>query len=237
MTINTVVHTFTAKLGRPENIAKAVSLYLESARSARRFHKVVLYTDEESLSLFSDAYEDVRVINTDGMFMLDDMKLSVLPLIAPNEVMVDGDVYLRSPLVIRTECDAVCDVGAPTEKSLPCIETLNLMTRMGISDIIPFYKPGLQTVPNIGVLRFSCDTVRDGYLRWFRVLRDWIKVNGLADADERSRRRLTVKTTPQYLLGAYMQSVGKEICYARVHNDYSHYMLDVKYRDGFKICQ
>jgi hypothetical protein len=237
MSIDTVVHTFTAKLGRPENIAKAVSLYLECAKSARRFHRVALYTDDESLPLFSDAYEDVRIIDTEGMFMLDDMKLSVLPLIRPNEVLIDGDIYLRSPLSIDTECGAVCDVGAPTEKSFPCIETLNLMTRMGIADLIPFYKPGLLTVPNIGVLRFSCDMVRDGYLRWFRVLRDWIKVNGLADADERTRRRLTVKTTPQYLLGAYMQSVGKEIYYARHHNDYSHYMLDIKYRDGFKICQ
>ena len=235
MTVDTIVHTFTVKLGRPENIAKAVSVYRGCASSARRFHKVALYTDHESLPLLGDAYEDVRVIPTDGFFMLDDMKLAALPLIGTNEVLVDGDVYLRSPLSIRPVCDAVCDLGVPTERSLPCIETLNLMTRMGITDRIPFYRAGLTAVPNIGVLRFSCDKVRDGYLKWFGVLRDWIKDNGLADADDRTRRRLTVKTTPQYLLGAYMRSEGKEICYARHQNDYTHYMLDAKYRDGFRL--
>jgi hypothetical protein len=232
--IDTIVHSFTVRLGRADNIHKAASLYRKTAKSARRFYRAVLYTDTESAALFEGAYDETRIIDTSGFFMLDDMKVHTLPHLAANELLTDGDVMIRRPLSLAQGCDAVCDVGVPPDRSIPCMSTLDLFLGMGITDHIPFYLPGLPVVPNIGILHFNCEDSMREYVRWYGVLRDWVSRNGLVEVGERSRGRLSVMTTPQYLLGSYMRSAGKTICYARAGNDYSHYMLDEKYRDGFE---
>jgi hypothetical protein len=234
MTVDTITYSFTTKLGRPENITKAVSIYKQTAESAKRFYKVILYTDVESAPLFEGIYDEIRIINTTGFVMVDDMKLAVLPLLSDNELLMDGDVYLRSPLIIPAGYDVLCDEGEPFDQSMQYIETMDLFMRLGISDVIPFYG-GLKVVPNIGILKFQDSSTMNAYLYWHKMLRGWIIDKGLTDLTVRSRWRMSANTTVQYLLGAFIKSEYKRICYAKESNDYTHYKSNSKYREGFRI--
>lgn len=232
--IDTLVHTFTIKLADTKNLARTIWLYNQTCEKAKEFYRVKLFTDVESANLLEQYYDEVELINTDDIYLLDDMKLSALPNLKLNELLIDGDIYIREKLFYENNFDILCEAGYDRHFSPQSTRTINLYLEMGIQNQIPFYDDSLSIVPNVGILYFKSKKLQDEYLHWYRIFRKWVIDNKLQELHYSSRRQIN-KPSAQYLLGIFAEKLGKVIGYTSGLSDYTHYQLDIKYKENFKI--
>ena len=233
--IDTLVFSFTRKLAKEKNLDRIVWLYKQTAEKAKQFYKVKLFTDTESSRLFENTdYDDLTLIETDSIILLDDMKLSVLRYLNHNELLIDGDIYLREKLCLEQDCDILCEAGYDRLYSPQSILTLNYYLSLGIQDIIPFFDDKCNIVPNIGILYFKSRDLENEYLDWYAIFKKWIIQNSLHEIRYTDKGRINPPSA-QGLLGAFAREKGKTIKYTRGLSNYTHYQLDIKYKENFKI--
>jgi len=235
--IDTLIYTFSKKFSTPEKLDKIVELYTETYLSNKRIHSVKLYTDAESYYLFENNFEVIITVDTQNHVLLDDLKLSVLPLLSENELLFDGDIFLESPLSLNTEKDVICErvtffSGSPYT-ALRYIPAANLYINNGVKNFIPFFNNGQTWVPNIGMLYFNNKNAQSNYLNNYYILRNWFINNkieekyNLINSDIRN-----YATLGQYLLGLVCENYGYTSEGFNSTNSYTHLDGPIKYADN-----
>jgi hypothetical protein len=235
--IDTLVYTFSKKFSTPENLDRIVELYTETYLSNKRIHSVKLYTDAESYYLFENNFETIVTADTQNLILLDDLKLSVLPLLSENELLFDGDIFLEHPLSLNTEKDVICEritvfSGSPYT-AMRYIPVADLYINNGIKNVIPFFNNGVQWVPNIGMLYFNNKNAQSEYLTNYYLMRNWFIDNnieslyGLMNSDIRN-----YATIGQYVLGLICEQNSYTIEGFKSNNSYTHLAGPIKYADN-----
>ena len=73
-----LIYTFTKKLNE-SNLDLYVQLWCDSYLNNKKYHNIKLYTDDESVDLFKNVFEDIEILNTNNVKFLDDLKIKINP--------------------------------------------------------------------------------------------------------------------------------------------------------------
>lgn len=234
--IDTLVYTFSKKFSTPEKLDRIVELYTETYLSNKNIHSVKLYTDEESYYLFENKFDTIITASTQNLVLLDDLKLSVLPLLSENELLFDGDIFLEHPLSLNTEKDVICEritffSGSPY-LAIKYIPAADLYIKNGIKNVLPFFNNEMVWSPNIGMLYFNNKTAQSNFLTSYALMRDWFienleSLSGLISADFRN-----YATIAQYLLSLVCEENNYTIEGFKSTNSYTHLDGPIKFADN-----
>jgi len=201
-------------------------LVYKSIETAKQYHKVVLYTDEESLSHFEDVTVEKRIVDTTGFLFMDDLKIHLLTIIGENEILIDTDLFLHKPLELPNGYDLYLDYKDPTTEwhyDVP----YNYFVSKGIRNAFPnIFDEIIHHSGNIGILYFTNKTFKEKYIELYYKLREWII--GLDNWYEH-----TAVFLGQYLLGVVWYESDYKVCPLKeTDNDYTHYASYLKFEDG-----
>jgi len=235
--IDTLVYTFTKKFSTEEKLPKIVKIYRDSYLNNRKLYNIKLYTDVDSIGLFSDLIKDIEIINSEDFVLLNDLKFLVLPTLNPNELLCDGDIFIREKLKISFNCDVISDFTfdkiRENIKYFPHYETTpKLFIENGIQEVIPYFNDYLKYSVNIGFLYFVSKDIEQKYLSDYKKLRNWFIDNKI---DERYKLLETnfnnISITSQYLLALVCDEYGAKIEPLKPNNIYQHFAGPLKYKN------
>ena len=153
-----LIYTFTKKLNE-SNLDLYVQLWCDSYLNNKKYHNIKLYTDDDSVDLFKNVFEDIEILNTNNVKFLDDLKILAFEKCSLDDVLIDGDIYLQDTL-IKPNYSICCDVinSGKFKQNRYYKEIANALVTEGINDIIPNYS-FREIIPNIGLL--SIDNIEE----------------------------------------------------------------------------
>lgn len=206
---------FTIKiLNNQSDLNLYIQMIEKAIECAKQFHKVKFYTDEETLSRLSIKDIEVEIVNTNDFYFVDDFKVYLLDIVKDDEVIIDTDLFLFSPLHIDQGNDLYVDFKDHSGKDW-YIEHLDWFIKNGIREILPSFDEKIIPVPNIGILKFKNKELQTKYTEIYYTIRDWV-----LSKDKKINRGVSI-ILGQYLLGMLISDYKIKYCYKN-KNHYVH---------------
>jgi hypothetical protein len=213
---------FTIKiLNNKSDLNIYVQMIEKSIECAKQYHKVKFYTDEETIKHISIKDVEIQIINTDNFYFVDDFKIHLLDIIKDDEVIIDTDLFLFSPLYLEDGYDLYVDFKDHSGKYW-YTEYLNWFVDNGIKEIFPNFNNQIISVPNIGILKFNNKELQKNYTKMYYIIRNWV-----LSKDENIDRGISI-ILGQYLLGILMLDYNVKYCYKK-KNHYIHLSGPLKF--------
>jgi hypothetical protein len=232
-----LIYTFTKKLSNKENLNNIVKVYRESYKNNLRFHNIVLYTDRESKCLFEDCFKNIIIRDINKVFLLDDFKFTILQELTYDDLLIDGDIFLKHPLEIDNNnivCDRIVDNVIKDEFYKYYSNTIDIFLKYNINDTFDFFSKDLEYVPNIGILRFNDHKIQTEFLNYYWKLSDWYSNKKIESRYKLIENDMRVSAVfGQYFLGLYLKHKKLNISYCNENNIYSHLSGDEKFKINF----
>ncbi len=195
-----------------------LNLYVEMIKNAiecaKQYHKVKFYTDEETIIHIPIEDIEIQIINTENFYFIDDFKVYLLDIIQEDEVIIDTDLFLFSPLYLEDGYDLYTDFKDHSGKDW-YIEHLDWFVSKGIRDLIPNFNDKIISVPNIGILKFKNKELQKKYTETYYMIRDWV-----LSKDKNINRGVSI-ILGQYLLALMISDYKIKYCYKN-KNHYIH---------------
>ena len=207
-------------------IEKYMDMIKKSVDCAKQHHDIKFYTDEETLPLLLHLNVEKTIINTDGFYFVDDFKVHLLSVVGENEILIDTDLFLFSPLKLEDGYDIYVDFKDISTKSW-YKEYTSYFVENGINDIIPNFTQTEMYVPNIGILKINNKELQNEYINIYYKAREWV-----LSKDKTITRGVSI-ILGQYLLGLTLQygKYSPYYCY-NAKNSYLHFSGPKKFREG-----
>jgi hypothetical protein len=233
-----LVYQFSKKLNYKQ-LDRIVELYKKSYEINSNFHDIKLYTDMESVELLESHFNEIEIVDTSDLLFLDDLKFKVLPKISNNEILCDGDLFLRKKLNILDNVDILCDILFEIENTVNhdfydyYRETSEVLVQNGIKKIFPFYENNLEKVINVGLLWFRDKRVKNDFVDNYFLQKNWIIENGLEKKYNFTKDYKKTVTFSQYFLTIFANEKQLQVKSFRDYCDYIHYSGDIKFEKNF----
>ena len=232
-----LVHTFTKKLETDvDRLNKILKMYSVSFQKNSKYHNVKLYTDTSSFYLLKDVYENIEIVDTSDLHFTDDLKFKTISLLNDNQLLIDSDIFLTKALDLKNNFDIICEVNILFINNSfynYYVDIPNVFIENGVIDAIPFFSNKLLSVPNIGILKFKKESVKEEYINYYYKIKDWYIKNNISNKIENYSNLEISAVLAQYLLGLFAKEYGYSISYANEYNEYTHYSGNYKYTDKF----
>ena len=217
---------FTVKIMDWSKLDFYKMLVYKSIETAKQHHKVILYTDSESLPHFEHLSVEKKVVDTTDFLFMDDLKIHLLTIMSRDEILIDTDLFLHKPLELPNGYDMYLDYTDLTTEwhyNIP----YDYFVSKGIRESFPNYFDTI--VPysgNIGILHFTNDEFKQRYIELYSNVREWVL--SLNEWYEH-----TAVFLGQYLLGVVLHKSSYSVCpLKQTNNDYTHYASYLKFEDG-----
>lgn len=205
---------FTIKIiNSMDNLERYQTMISKAVECAKVHHKVLFYTDVETLPHLNIGDVEVKLIDTNGFYFVDDFKVHLLSIISDEEVLVDTDLFLFRELKLSNGYDACFDFMDDSRK-VWYTEYLNWFINNGIKELIPEFGDNNISVPNIGVLKILNNNLKKEYIELYYRIRKWV-----LSKDENITRGVSI-ILGQYLLGLILVKYTPYYCY----NSKNHYV-------------
>jgi hypothetical protein len=205
---------FTIKiLNKQSDLNLYIQMIEKSIECAKQYHKVKFYTDEETIKHISIRDIEIQIVNTNDFYFVDDFKVYLLDIIEDNEVIIDTDLFLFSPLYLEDGYDLYVDFKDHSGKDW-YIEYLDWFVSRGIRKLIPNFNNEVIQVPNIGILKFKNKKLQKKYTETYYIVRDW------ALSKHKNIDRGISIILGQYLLALLMYNYKVKYC----HKNKNHYI-------------
>ena len=223
----TVSFCFSIKLMSDlNNIEKYQKMIKKSFDCAKEHHIVKFYTDEETLPYLAHIDVNKILIKTEGFYFVDDFKVHLLSIIEKDEILIDTDLFLFSPIKLEDGYDIYLDFKDESTKSW-YKEYINYFVVNGVTEIVPNFIQSHMIVPNIGILKIDNGDLKKEYINIYKKVREWLllKDNNISKG--------TSIILGQYLLGLTLQNdkYSPYYCY-NGKNHYLHFSGTKKFREG-----
>lgn len=232
-----LIYTFTKKLSNKKFLDKIIKVYYKSYENNLRFHNIILYTDIESKYLFENYFHDIRIIDVDELFFLDDYKYSILPHLTINDLLFDADIFLTHPLIISNKditCESTVGNVLKDENCKYYYETIDILLKYKINDVLNYFLKDLQYIPNIGILKFNNILIQNEFLSHYWKLIEWYKSTKIESEYNLVQNDMRVSGVfGQYLLGLFTRHKKLNIFYCGEHNKYNHLSGGRKFNINF----
>ena len=223
-----LVYSFTKRLSQSEeNFENILYSLNKSIELSSRFHDVKILTDKETLEYLDKIEVEKELLDFGYLRFLDDIKISVLPYIKENEVLIDPDVFLYKELKLLDNCD----VFAERPESITdewYKKDYELSKRFKFSEYIKFEsKSG--NVTNIGILKFFNKNLLEKYISTYNFVKDLALEDNLEPFPKYSI------LLGQLLLQNIIDDNNFIVKYAREYgyNEYYHLAGEWKYEKNF----
>jgi len=205
---------FTIKiLNKKSDLNLYVQMIEKSIECAKQYHKVKFYTDEETITHISIKDVEIQMVNTDNFYFVDDFKVYLLDIVEDDEVILDTDLFLFSPLYLEGGCDLYVDFKDHSGKDW-YIEYLDWFISNGITELIPNFNNEVIPVPNIGILKFKNKELQKKYTETYYIIKKWV-----LSKDKNIDRGISI-ILGQYLLALLMSNYKVKYC----HKNKNHYI-------------
>ncbi len=205
---------FTIKiLNNKSDLNLYVQMIEKSIECAKQYHKVKFYTDEETIAHISIKDVEIQIVNTDNFYFVDDFKVYLLDIVEDDEVIIDTDLFLFSPLHLEDGYDLYVDFKDHSGKDW-YIEYLNWFINKGIKELISNFNDEIINVPNIGILKFKNKELQKKYTETYYIIREWALLK-----DKNIDRGISI-ILGQYLLALLMSNYKVKYC----HKNKNHYI-------------
>jgi len=225
-----LVYCFTKRLSKNEQNFKNILYSLKkSVELASRFHNIRIITDENTINFLDDIGVQKQIYDFGELRFLDDIKISVLPHILENEILIDPDVFLYKELRISSDCDLYAERPESIRDEW-YKNDYEPAKKFKFSKYIDFYSES-GNVSNIGILKFFNQKLLNEYISKYNLVKE-------IALSERSK----LEPFPKYsiLLGQLLlQNIidygSYTVKYVRSnpYNEYYHLAGENKYERGF----
>jgi hypothetical protein len=213
---------FTIKiLNKQSDLNLYIQMIEKSIECAKQYHKVKFYTDEETIKHISIKDVEIQIVNTNDFYFVDDFKVYLLDIIEDNEVIIDTDLFLFSPLHLKDGYDLYVDFKDHSGKEW-YIEHLNWFIDNGIKKLFPNFNDKIIQVPNIGILKFKNKELQKNYIEMYNMVKKWV-----LSKNENIDKGISI-ILGQYLLGILMVNYNVKYCYKN-KNHYIHLSGPIKF--------
>jgi hypothetical protein len=154
-----LVYCFTFKLTEPGIFKKykkeVVNVIKTSIEYNKRFHKIYFYLDEYTKDILGDLQAECIITDTSNFRFSDDFKLCLHPLLTPNQVMIDFDIFLNKPLVIDNSYDIILDRYEPYRYFYRYERTISKLLPGVFKSYLLTLQLNKKQMPNIGILKVN----------------------------------------------------------------------------------
>ena len=164
---------FTIKIiNSMDNLERYQTMISKAVNCAKEHHKVIFYTDAETLPYLNITGVDIKLIETTNFYFVDDFKVHLLSIISDEEVLIDTDLFLFRKLKLDDTAD-ICVDFMDNSKQKWYTEYLNWFIDNGINELIPEFGQHTINVPNIGILKIKNIELKQEYKELYYKIKKW----------------------------------------------------------------
>ena len=223
-----LIYCFTFNLTEPHIFNRYKNQILNVLNTSieynKRFHEVVLYTDSYTKSFLN---ENIQVILTDtsSYKFYDDFKLDIHSKLKENEILIDFDVFLNSPLSINFSDDIIIDKYEDVkyfyryERSLRQLEQYSVVNKFKSLNIRK------DQMPNIGIFKINSTKLWKKYLSTYLEFRKEL----LSELKTKDNPVKYSAMLGQYTLNNLLLQYSPTIFFTGNSNNYVHLNTYEKY--------
>lgn len=223
---------YNCKTSLTRGIQDSITFYfIDSINRAKKLgYYTEIYTNSSEFNLVAD-----KVINVPDDYynqMWDSFKFFALSHIDNNTVLIDGDVFLHNSLPKLDTQDLYFDTFEIGNWNPVYQETVNKLTELNISKIIPEWENKAQPIINVGLLYFNNIKLKNNYLdRWFKCYDFCIKHKdiNLSKATAVAAQYLLTLLSKDYTTKYFSNKLNETNDY------YTHHSGRVKHKNQIKI--
>jgi len=166
-----LVYCLTKRLSQSEENFQILLYCLnKSIELASRFHTIKIITDNETIEYLNHLNVEIELSDFGHLRFLDDIKISVLPHLKENEILIDPDVFLYNELSVNDKCDLLCDRPENINKDW-YKKDYKLSKRFYFSNFIEL-KSKTGKVSNIGIVKFFNKTLLKKYIDTYNFVKN-----------------------------------------------------------------
>jgi len=223
---------YNCKTNLTKGIQDTITFYfVDSINRAKKLgYYTEIYTNSSEFGLVADKVISVPDDYYDQMW--DSFKFFALTHMDNNTVLIDGDVFLHSPLPKLNIQDLYFDTFETGNWGLVYKKVVDQLTNLNIKEIIPEWENIPQPVINIGLLYFSNEELKYKYLdRWFKFYGFCIqnKDINLSKATAVGAQYLLTILSKNYTTKSFSKKLNETNKY------YTHHSGEIKYKSKIKI--
>jgi len=196
----------------------------------------------------SDAIEQLgmyvtKVYNVDGFdyIFFDDLKIYILETRNDDYLIIDGDVFLHSPLIFKnTNSFLYVDNVVNSHHSGYMKDALTTFNSFDIQSIIPEWNPLTKISFSTALLKVKPNNkLLNYYIQSYKKLRSWFLKNEKEltknNSDLESRKSLSSHIICEHLLQRVVEYYGLQFEQLDIENSYYHWQGDEKFKNNDKV--
>jgi hypothetical protein len=221
------IYCLTKRLSESEeNFETFLYCLNKSIELAARFHTIKIITDSQTIEYLNHLNVEIELFDFGHLRFLDDIKISVLPHLKENEILVDPDVFLYKELKIDENCDLFCERPEHIIKDEWYRKDYELSRKFKFSSLIKFESKKYD-ICNIGILKFFNKELLKQYIEKY----NFVKSVALEESDELYEFPTFSILLGQLLLKNIIDENDYKLKYARLnpYNEYYHLAGEQKY--------
>lgn len=209
-----------------------INFYITSMSIAKRMgYKVVMYCDRSSSKYFEGFVDEMYILPQYKTPFWDSYKIDVLEKETGEYCLIDGDILLHNKLPDMTD-DLTIDCFEVKTFKKYYKPTIDLLTDLGVQEVIPEWENREQNMINHGIMCFQNENFKQLYLeRWKRYGRfvddNLSKITDMTYASLASQYILVtlMNANPQWKVKNLSNKLGKPNEY------YTHFAGDMKFEN------
>lgn len=220
---------FTVNAGQEKYLADTQErniLLFNSFVKKNKFHEFLLITDEKSYEYLGKPDNvEVELYDTDKFKFIDDFKVTLLPQLDKEEVIIDFDLYLYRPLTINSNYDLIVDRYEEEWAYRIYLEKINAIP---FNDIKNYFLNIENTgIPNIGIFKIvNKKLLTDYYVKYFNLRDTFITLSEAINFNYKPYSALF----SQFILMDVINNNKSTVFPCGNVNHYKHLNGDLKYK-------
>lgn len=222
-----LVYCITKRLSQSEENFEIILYCLnKSIELSSKFHNVKILTDSQTIDYLSNLNVEKELFDFGHLRFLDDIKISVLPHIKNNEILVDPDVFIYRELKINKDCDLLCERPENIIKDDWYRKDYKLSKQFRFSNFIRL-ESKTNNICNIGILKFFNKELLKKYIERY----NFVKSVALEENDTMYKFPTFSILLGQLLLQNIIDENDYKVNYVREnrYNEYYHLAGEQKY--------
>ena len=222
-----LVYCITKRLSQSEENFEIILYCLnKSIELASKFHNLKIITDSHTIDYLNNINVEKELFDFGHLRFLDDIKISVLPHIKDNEILVDPDVFIYRELKIDENCDLIGDRPENIIRDIWYYKDYQLSKKFKFSKSIKL-ESKTTDICNIGILKFFNEDLLNKYIEKY----NFVKSVALEEEDRLEPFPTFSILLGQLLLQNVIDEYGYKVKYIRDnrYNEYYHLAGPQKY--------
>ena len=196
-----------------------VAIYRECIIQNNKFYKSVIYTTSDSVHLFEDIVDEVKIIDSSyDVFFQDDLKFYVLQNENAPFTIIDGDIILDNKLNITNE-EVVYE---KTVSDVHLFKMRQYLLDYNVEDYFNYWKNYDYTY-NLGIIHINDTKFVNHFIKEYTKLKKWYVTNVESKNPTLKYDTVIEMATCTYFLSMFLEVHKYSIGVLNKTNSFTHY--------------